>query len=186
MKYPILYICLMLLMNCGNSKISAMKQENITALKQLVDSKRFVIESRQAMPQATGSLMRLQNSGILGVGNNAGTINLIGNPNYLKIKGDSVMAELPYFGEQRMGGTYGGRDQGISFNGLVKDYSAEWSAKKQRYIVRFRAEGKNDQYQVYINLFPNLNSSMSLNGNQRTPIQYQGFVEKLQKEKSKD
>ena len=171
-------------LNCGNSEPTVEQIAQQQRLKQLVESKDYQIESDRAMPQASNSLMQIQNTGILGVGNTAGNINLIGNPNYLTISGDSVKAQLPFFGERQMGGGYGGRDAGIEFDGLMEDYSSEWIERKGRYVVRFNADSQNEQYMVVINLFPNMTTSMMVNGNQHTPIRYSGYVKKVDSKNS--
>ena len=186
MKYIVLILLSLGLMSCGNSTVTAEDEAQFEKLKNLVESRQFEIDSDWALPQASNSLNQIQNTGLLGPGNTAGSINLIGNPNYLRINGDSIKAQLPFFGERRMGsGHYNDRKGGIELDGLYEDYSAEWNEKKRRYVIKFQAQDKNEQFMVTLNLFPNNNSSMILTGVQRTPIQYTGRVKILDKASKK-
>jgi len=103
MKRVILSLSLLLFcaLSCSTSK-NAATDEDIKALKDLVDSKAFTIESDWANPQVTSATQQVLNSGILEPGSNAGGINLIGNSNFLTISGDSIKSYLPYFGERQM------------------------------------------------------------------------------------
>ncbi|MBD0831984.1 DUF4251 domain-containing protein [Aestuariibaculum sediminum] len=162
------------LLSCSSTKSTATPEE-IAALKALVESKSFYIESDWAYPQVTAAMQQVLNSPLMRPGNSASGINLIGNQNFLKIKGDSVVSFLPYYGERRMGAAYGGTDNGIEFKGLVEDYEVKPN-KHNGYNIQFDAKSNNENFSVSINLFPNLKSSMTLNGNTRTTIQYSGSV----------
>ena len=75
------------LMACGSSKSSATDSE-IKALTDLVNNQNFRIESEWAYPQASRAMQ--QTAKLLGPGNNASSISLIGNSNFLTISGDSI------------------------------------------------------------------------------------------------
>ncbi|MCK0156270.1 DUF4251 domain-containing protein [Cellulophaga sp. F20128] len=169
----IIYFCLLLYLisGCATKKIV-----DASPLKDIVMAQDFSVESDRALPMASSSLNRLQNSGILGVGNSANHISLIGNPNFFKMKGDSITSYLPYFGERHMGGGYSGDDIAIQFDGLVDEYDAEWDAKKQQYNIGFKAKSKGESFEVRLVLFPNLNSFLTILGTQRSSIIYTGKV----------
>lgn len=170
----LLSLFILTIFSCGSTQ-SAATPEEIQALKKLVDSKSFYIESDWAYPQVTAAMSQVLNSPLMRPGSGAGGVNLIGNSNFLKVEGDSVTSYLPYFGERRMGGQYGGTDSAIEFKGLVEDYEVKEN-KHSGFTIKFDAKSKNEGFSVIIDLFPNNKSSMTLNGNTRTTIQYTGEV----------
>ena len=106
-------------------------------------------------------------------------INLIGNPNYFRIKGDSISSELPYYGEvQFSSGHYGG-ESGIELKGLIEDLTIEKNEKNNSYRFRFEASSEEDNYKIYLTLFPNGRSTLRINGNNRFPIEYTGNYSQL-------
>lgn len=182
MKRVILSLSLLLFCawSCSTSK-NAATDEDIKALKDLVDSKAFTIESDWANPQVTSATQQVLNSGILEPGSNAGGINLIGNSNFLTISGDSIKSYLPYFGERQMNVGYGGEDNAIQLDGLLENYSVE-EKKNNSYLIRFNAKSNSESFQVYITLFSNMNSDIRINSNTRFSIGYRGMVEPIQNE----
>ncbi|GAA4296831.1 DUF4251 domain-containing protein [Aestuariibaculum suncheonense] len=171
----VLSLITLTVLSCGSTQTTSTPAE-IEALKKLVDSKSFYIESEWAYPQVSAAMSQVLNSPLMrGTGNGGGSINLIGNPNFLKLEGDSITSYLPYYGERRMGAAYGGTDNGIEFKGLVKDYEVK-ANKHSGYTIRFDATSNNENFDVSIDLYPNMKSSMTLNGNTRTTIMYTGNV----------
>ncbi|MFV0540253.1 MAG: DUF4251 domain-containing protein [Aestuariibaculum sp.] len=177
MKHLLLLLLLIVLVSCGTSK-NTTTQAEIDALSSLILGKAFNIESDWAYPQATMAMQQV--SGLLGPGNNAGSINLTTNSNFLKIKGDSVYSYLPYYGERQMNVGYGGTDSSIEFKGLMENYS-ERTGKNQSVIIAFDAQNSSnaENFTVTITLWPNLNSQIYLNSISRNSIQYIGRVEVL-------
>lgn len=162
------------ILSCGSTQYAATPAE-IEALKKLVDSKTFYIESDWAYPQVTAAMSQVLNSPIMRNGSGGGGVNLIGNSNFLKLEGDSISSYLPYFGERRMGAAYGGTDSSIEFKGLVEGYTVKEN-KHNGYTINFDAKSNNENFTVSIDLFPSMKTSMSLTGNTRTTIQYTGKV----------
>ncbi len=148
-------------------------------LNELVANKSFVIESDQALPMATNSLNSISNAGLLPPGSSASQINLIGNPNYLKVMGDSVAVYLPYFGERQMGGGYDNDGPGIKFEGVPQDMKINKDDEKHRYDIQFKMRDDSETFNVNIVLFPNLSSMINVNSSQRFPIRYSGHVSAL-------
>jgi hypothetical protein len=94
-------IIMLFMYSCGGAKTSN-TAENFEELREFVNNSEFEIQSEWAMP----------------LGQNQ--INLIGNPNFIRFKGDSVNLFLPYFGVRHAGGGYGG-EGGIKYEGVAKD-----------------------------------------------------------------
>jgi len=179
-RLTVLILLFLSLWSCKSTKNSATDAE-IKALKDLVYSKHFTVESDWANPQVTNATQQVLNSGVLQPGSHAGGINLIGNSNFLTISGDSITSYLPYFGERQMNVGYGGNDSAIALKGLLENYSVE-EKKNNSYLITFNAKTKSETFQVFLTLFSNLNSDMRLNSNSRLSIAYRGTVVPLKKE----
>ncbi|MDY7394111.1 DUF4251 domain-containing protein [Aureibaculum sp. 2210JD6-5] len=175
MKSIYIYLFIAVLVSsCATTKVV-----DTTHIKEIVENQDYNIESDIAQPSATIGMSQLQNSGLLGVGNSASNINLIGNSNFLKIMGDSISSYLPYYGERHSNVGYGNDDGGIEFKGKVKDYNVVWDDKKQNYHITFKARGNNELFDVRIVLYPNLKSYVTLSSPSRTNITYVGKVDKI-------
>src|SRR5690606_11659023 len=117
------------------------------------------IISRKAHPVMTSAMQQLGNAGLFVNGSTAGSIDLSTITNYLRMKNDSVMANLPFYGERHMGGGYNNAT-GIEFEGVPKNLKIN-KIKDSFYEIQFDIHDKNsntENYQVYIKLSPNLNS----------------------------
>lgn len=166
-----------LLFSCGSSsKISDSDSEQ---LYDLISGEHFEIISNRAFPLATASLNSVLNSGLLPPGDSAGQINLIGNPNHLKVMGDSVAVYLPYYGERQMGGGYNTNGAGIQFKGTPTKMQITKDDAKKRYDIQFSMKDDSENFNVNITLFPNLTSMISVNSSQRFPIRYSGVVKAI-------
>ncbi len=167
-------------LSCVSSKSTA-STEQIEDLTDLIDSKKFSIESDWAYPQVTNTMQQVLNSVLFQPGNNAGAINLIGNPNFLTISGDSISSYLPYYGERQMQVQYGGGDSAIQFNGLMEDYKTTRN-KNDSYTISFKSKSKSEGFNTSIVIFPNLRSEIIVNGNSRFAIRYSGTVKNIASE----
>lgn len=175
--YTCLTFLVLLLISCKSTK-NQVTSDQIKTLDNLVENKRYSIESNWAYPQVTYAMQQVLNSGVLQPGSAANSINLIGNANYLTIAGDSINAYLPYFGERQINLDYGGRDNAIELNGKIENYTITKS-KNNRYLIKFNAKNKIETYSIIISLFPNLNSEIRINSSSRFPISYTGKVERI-------
>ncbi|MHC0441447.1 DUF4251 domain-containing protein [Flavobacterium sp. 3-210] len=128
------------------------KQKEIEAL---IDSKNFVFEAQKAMPQG-GRLL-----------------NLDYNTYFLNFNETNTTCDLPFFG-RAYNVAYGG-DGGIKFEGVPENIRIEKAKKK--YTLRATVKGKNDVYDLLLNVFFNGDASLSVTSNNRAPISYDGEVE---------
>lgn len=159
---------------CKSTKNKATASQ-IQSFNNLLESRSMTIESNLAYPQVTNAMSQVLTSRLMWPNNNASAISLIGNPNFLTIKGDSVTSYLPYFGERQMQVAYGGRDSAIEFNGLMEDFKIE-DGKGNSKVISFQAKSNSENFNVTITLFPNLKSEMLLRGASRFFIRYTGLV----------
>jgi len=171
-------LTLTVLIGCGASNKIVEPSVQSKALDEMVSSKQFKFEAEWARPIATNSLNSIVNSGMLPPGNNASQINIMGNGSYFKMEGDSVSADLPYFGERQMGGGYDS-DTGIKFEGVPVDLKIEKDEAKQRYDIRFQIKKKSEVYRVQLEIFPSLKGNMSVMSSQRFAIRYDGTLTEM-------
>lgn len=178
----LMFFCLNLA--CGPALETTVANDADSAA-QMVYQKSFDAEFIYAEPMVTTALASVLNSGLLPPWNTANRIDLIGNMNYLKMRGDTVSAYLPYFGERQMGGSYGSTGSAIEFNGIAKDIQISKAKKGKGYILKFDVNDKNnhtENYTVTLNLYNNLNMYAMVNSSQRFRIGYQGSVKEVNKE----
>ncbi len=179
-------IAILTLLGCGSTtKTHTITEQDTKILDNMVTERFFEIEAEWAQPQLTRSMAQLSNSGLFPLGSNSGNISLIGNGNYIRMKGEKVHALMPYFGERQMGGAYNNNANGIEFEGIPLDLEVNKGKEENSYEIIFNINDKNnptESHRVVISLFPNLKSSVNINSNQRFPIRYRGRVKNLEKE----
>jgi hypothetical protein len=177
-KYILIFCGSFILNSCSSSQSKA-TPEQLNELTELIQNKNFEISSDMAYPQVTSAMLSVQNSGLIPPGSSINQISLIGNVNYLRIVGDSIYADLPYFGERQMNAGYKGSDTSISINGALQNYEVMKHSQDDSYSISFNTKTQNEVFRFNINLFPNLNTTMIVNGSTRFPIQYSGKVNVL-------
>ncbi|NNJ88321.1 MAG: DUF4251 domain-containing protein [Eudoraea sp.] len=171
------YCCFVLfIFSCGSSSSVNNDSSKIADLRRMVTKANYEITSNWAFPLMTQGLTSIANAGLLMPGSNASSIDLIGNPNYLRVIGDSVSVSLPYFGERQMGGGYNNTGSGLSFDGIPDSYETQWDERKQRYQIKFQVKQRTETLQFNILLFTNLKSDIKVNSTHRTSIGYNGVV----------
>ena len=169
-------ICSIIFLNaCATSKVKYTTAE-LDALHNLVASNSFRIESDYAYPLATAALNSLSNAGLFLPGDTASRINLQGKSNFLTISGDSIQAQLPYYGELRIARSYGNSDVGITIENLLKEYDTEFNEKKNSYKLRFKANQDVENYQISIDIYPNNKTYININSTHRSTIAYLGNI----------
>lgn len=175
-KSLIIFVGIFTMMSCGTSReVSA---EDKSRLDQIINNQFFKIEAQFARPLTTNALSQIANAGLLAPGDNATQINIQGNSSYLKFEGDTVSADLPYFGERQFGGGYD-NDTGIKFEGIPKDLEIENVEDKNLYIIDFDINQDTENYQITLRLYPNLKALININSSQRFPIRYDGTIKAI-------
>lgn len=164
-------LLLIILAACSSSKNNYTDQQ-ITTLQNAVDSRMLDLTFEWANPQAT-SAVNAMNS-ILPPGDTSARINLLSNPNYLQVIGDSLSLDMPYFGERQLGGTYGANDVGFDFEGKLENLTTTYNEKDKSYRLNFWFKEKQESCRVFLTLFPNKRANMRINSSHRTTISYTG------------
>ncbi|MFN4764014.1 DUF4251 domain-containing protein [Gillisia sp. Q332] len=156
---------LLLVLACGGVKNSGSAEavKDFQELSELVNSREFEIENEWLSPLG-GSM-----------------INLIGNPNYIRFKGDSVAVFLPYYGVRHSGGGYG-RDGGITYKGPAKNLNITEDKGRKNILLNFEGKENNENLEFFITLFPGGSATTSVSSSQRQSISYRGKVKALPEE----
>ncbi|MDT0690157.1 DUF4251 domain-containing protein [Salegentibacter sp. F188] len=163
-RYLLLILCVTL-MACGGSRNQPTDADlrGYEELKEQVNGSGFEIENQWAIPLR------------------GGRINLIGNPNYIRFKGDNVDLFLPYFGERQSGGGYG-EGGGIEYDGPTEKLEIIENQQNRNIRIQFEATAGTENLKFYINLHSNGNAETSLNSSQRDAISYRGEAKPLKEE----
>lgn len=156
---PVFLFILITLVACGGSRHNA-DEGDFSELQELVEAGEFEIQNDWAFP------------------NNSNNINLIGNPNHLIFKNDSVDIFLPYFGIRHAGGNYADREGGIVYSGPLKDYEKDTDETKGYIVLKFNGVRSGENMSFTVTLYPNKKARTRVISTQRTPISYEGKYRK--------
>ncbi|NPA37490.1 MAG: DUF4251 domain-containing protein [Chlorobi bacterium] len=140
------------------------KAENFKKTKELFESRDFVFNADRAFPTGMRSIDLTTNSG------------------YIKLKNDSVEADLPFFGRS-YSADYSG-NAGINFKGKAENAKTEYNDKKHKILYSFTVNDK-DTYQVSMTITEEGGASVTINSNSKNSISYNGKIEKPKAEKKK-
>ncbi|PIB25755.1 DUF4251 domain-containing protein [Maribacter sp. 4G9] len=172
-------ITLLLLIGCKSTSKVAYTPEGIASFRDLIDKKSFKFIAETANPTMTNGMNALANAGLWPPGSTVSNIMLQGNNDYLEVHGDSISADLPYFGERQMGGGYDS-NTGISFKGIPSHYKEEYDASKNEMRITFTITENLESYRVTLSAFPNKRATVIINSAQRFPIRYLGEITEIE------
>jgi len=175
-KYVSVLALLLLLTDCGTSNKVVYSAEELTAFRSGLAGKSFEVQADWAFPLMTQGLTQVADAGLFMPGSNASRIDLVGNPNHLRISGDNIAVNLPFFGERRMGGGYGNQDNGIQFEGVPERYTETWEENKGRSHIAITFKQNAETFQVDLWLFPGGTAQINVNSSHRTSIRYTGHL----------
>ncbi len=178
-KVLLLVLIFGITLGCGSAAKVTQRSEAVAAFTRFVEQNTFEFRANTAYPMTTQAFNSVANSGILPPGSNSGAIQLIGIPNFIKVYGDSVSGNLPFYGERQFGGGLTS-NAGIEFKGIPKTYNQTYNEAKNRYDIAFEISDEMERHQVKITLFPNRSANVSVNSNQRNSIRYVGTVEAIE------
>jgi hypothetical protein len=158
--FVVSFLC-MIFISCGSADGRVIKDYD--KLQEAINSRTFEIEHLWALPMG------------------GGMIDLIGNPNYIRINKDSVDLFLPYFGVRHGGGGFNSHEGGLIYKGEAKNLSITEETKRR---VKIRFEGKQDQDELRfsITIYPDGSANTSVVMAQRQTIAYRGSVRQLPSE----
>ncbi|THD69601.1 DUF4251 domain-containing protein [Robertkochia marina] len=184
MKRLFVFCLLVLLMvSCGSSK-SEPTPEELSSLKALLEERDFEFQALWALPQTTREMAALANAGLLRNGDTPNRINLVGNPNYLRMTGDSVDVNLPYYGVQRMNVSLDPRKNGFNFHKPYQGFELTYKPEKQLYEVRFEVTDKTNSYWMILTVYPGRTAYLKVNSSNRDFINYEGKISSIKEKNS--
>lgn len=93
----------------------------------------------------------------------------------LRIKNDSAVAYLPYFGVAHVA-PYNSSEGGIKFAEPMIDYSMVSNKKKNGWDIRFKIKAKEYNYDFFVTIFNNGSSSFTVSSYQRDAITFNGEI----------
>jgi hypothetical protein len=169
-------------LGCSSATKVPQNAETVAAFTSFVEQKTFQFRANTAHPMTTQAFNSVANLGILPPGSTSGAMQLNGIPNFIKVYGDSVSGNLPFYGKRQFGGGLTS-NAGITFKGIPKTYSQTYNEAKNRYDGAFEISNKMERHQVNITLFPNTSANVSVNSNQRNTMRYVGTVAAIESDK---
>lgn len=149
----------------------------ITALKKVVSEKSFEIAANSATPVAFVNVRGIEN--LLPPGSTQGLINLVSTQNYVKIKKDSLLMDLPYFGELQIAGGYTS-EAGLKFEGIPDSSKVTFNSKNNTYLIEYTLKLKNEILRISLTMYASRSCYFVINSSNRTTITYNGKWKELQ------
>lgn len=174
-KFKIFYFIFSVLFfyNCKSTVTVA----EITALNNVISKKSFEITANSATPISFANTRGIEN--ILPPGSNAAIVNLASIQNFIKIKNDSLLLNLPYYGELQIVSGYNS-EAGLKFEGIPSESNISFNEKKNNYLIRYKVKAKNESLQIVITMFASKRCSFSINSSNRTTISYDGYWKEIE------
>lgn len=126
------------------------------AIKNMIDQKTFIFEAQTVTPMK-GGIRYL-------------------DPGYtLKVKPDTLISELPYFGRAYQA-EYGATDGGLKATSYQYDYAVK-DRKNGGWDIVIKTRDLKDQLQLTITAFDDGTASLNVNSSNRQPISFRGFFQ---------
>ncbi|MCD8739792.1 DUF4251 domain-containing protein [Mucilaginibacter roseus] len=93
----------------------------------------------------------------------------------IKIRKDSVIAYLPYFGRVYMNAPVGGEDGGIKFTSTKFDYKV--TSKKDRWQITINFKDTRKARRLTMDVFKNGSATANIISDNRDPVYFQGNID---------
>jgi len=178
----VFYLCFFSSCKSINTINNSKKEAQFQQLVKLIKSRSYQININAVYPFNTNASTQVINALLFPIGDSAARIDVTGDGNFLKVSNNNVEADLPYFGERRIGGNYGGTNSGIMFNKAPEDYHIKVNEKKKNVIVKFSANNLTENYTVILKVTLNNKAYISINSFHLNQISYDGSIVGLSNE----
>jgi len=109
-----------------------------------------------------------------------GSVNLVGNSNYLRLMNDSVDMYMPFFG--RAYRATPGEEGGFVFKGIVFDKKVELDKNKREIRIDFVLKAESDRYRCSLEILGKESVTLQVTSNDRAAISYNGDIEEWKRE----
>ena len=159
---------------CSSSKDPLVTANTLNKIENLANERNFVVEFNTAYPQNTAASQQVLNSFLIQTGNSAGRIDIAGDGAKLTVDGETSTADLPFFGERRMGGSYGNKNVGIEFDqATIKAYKVLRQGEKIT-VTYGVTNSENDYFDVRMDIYSKYNVRALIISTKKTNMQYDG------------
>ena len=149
MKYIIAMLCFAVI------SVTQINAQNTSIIKTLLDNKQYVF-----VPQS--------------ITTNHGRNRQLDNSYFLKLKNDSLVVYLPYFG-RAYSAPINTSDAGFDFTTTNFDYSVA-AGKKNSYIVSVKTKDRTFNTEFTITVFDNGTAYLRTSSNDKEPVSFNGSV----------
>ena len=156
MKKQLNYLAIMVLVLVTSCSAFKTTPETISEITRKVESKDFTVVFNYANP------MRMRQR-------------YLDSEYDLRIKNDSAIAYLPYFGVA-YSAPNGGGEGGIKFAGTMTDYAIKKNKKSNGWDIHFKFKANETDYDFSLSVFNNGSTMMTVNSTNRDPISFNGEV----------
>lgn len=148
----------------------------------LVNSQDFTFYAQRANTSSY-DVIRIMNS----MPNSTASRILDLNGNYtIEMHQNSMEVVLPYFGRSFNTNTLGNRDSG-SYRFSSKDFTVQKSQnKKGTWMLKIKPNDVQNVDELYMEIFKNGKTFVSIRGNDRQPITYDGYISKNEEKKKEE
>tara|TARA_R110002167_G_scaffold26182_7_gene90275 strand:+ start:2725 stop:3231 length:507 start_codon:yes stop_codon:yes gene_type:complete len=133
------------------------KAKAYSEIKSLVASEDFIFMADTALP------------------NWGSSISLVTNDNHLHIRGKTVDAHMPFFGEGRLGTDYPGGGP-IILDGEIKDYKIRFDDRKRTITIQFYVKGASERHDVILEMSGGGYAKLVITSMSRSRMVYRGRV----------
>ena len=172
-NFVLIGLCLVFL-GCQSTQNVVADPVKEKQLKEWIDNKQIRVLANTASPIATQDMNQL--SFLLPNGSTPNRIVLVGGQDFFEMKGDSIAADMAYFGTRQLGGEYNSNRGGIKFNGKYDSYKMEYDEQKKVYKLLFKINDNRESFNLVLKIFHNHRMELYVNTSHRTAINYNGFV----------
>jgi len=143
-------------------KVKIEKEKQTEAL---IEAKSFMFTAKRALPSGSR------------------TIDLTGDNYSVKFESNLIESVLPFFGRAFAGAGYG-NDNGMRFKGEPKTFTVKKA--KKNYDIEAIVSDANETYNLTLTVSFQGSASLFITSNNRSSISYQGSIEPIEKEESKE
>jgi hypothetical protein len=106
-------------------------------------------------------------------------VNLVTNPNYLKIDQDKASVYLPYLGVAHTSDNAFSSTGGFVFEGHLENYRILSNEKKKVLTITFRCRAQSEILDFNLKVYANGNARLNVNSSTRTSVKYDGKITAL-------
>ncbi|WP_082333797.1 DUF4251 domain-containing protein [Mangrovimonas sp. TPBH4] len=105
-------------------------------------------------------------------------INLMGNPNFLRLDHQNIDVDLPYFGVAQVAYGYGSSSSGgVVAKGEIYKESQKVDERKRRITTSFSVKNNSENFRMILTIYGNGNANLSVSSSNRNRITYDGKIE---------